>query len=102
MGKNGEKWKIRAYRDSDFAGDKDTRLSVKGLYIYIFKCLVSWKSHGQNTVELSSMETEYIAISELCTEILLIKSILKSLNIKIKLSITVHCDNIGRALPLSQ
>ena len=37
----------------------------------------------------------YIAISELCTEILFIKSILEFLKIEIKLPIIVHCDNIG-------
>ena len=47
------------------------------------------------TVELSSTEAEYIAISEICTEILLKTSILEFLNIKIKLLVTVHCDNIG-------
>ena len=78
-----------------FAGDKDKRLSVTGFCIYIYGCLVSWKSHGQKTVALSSTEAEYIAISELCAEILLIKSILEFLKIEIKLPIIVHCDNIG-------
>ena len=63
--------------------------------IYIYGCLVSWKSHGQKTVALSSTEAEYIAISELCAEILLIKLILELLKIKMKLPIIVHCDNIG-------
>ena len=93
--KNQEKWEIKAYGDSDFAGDKDKRLSVTGFCIYIYGCLVSWKSHGQKTVALSSTEAEYIAISELCAEILLIKSILEFLKIEIKLPIIVHCDNIG-------
>ena len=74
--KNEKKWKIRAFRDSDFAGDMDKRLSVTGFCIYIYGYLVSWKSHGQKTVALSSTEAAYIAISELCAEILLIKSIL--------------------------
>ena len=46
-------------------------------------------------VALSPTEAEYIAISELCTEILVIKSILEFLKIKIKLPIIVYCDNIG-------
>jgi len=70
--KNEKKWKIRAFGDSDFAGDKDKQLSVTGFCIYIYGCLVSWKSHGQKTVALSSTEAEYIAISKLCAEILLI------------------------------
>ena len=93
--KNEKKWKIRAFGDSDFAGYKDKRLSVTGFCIYIYGCLVSWKSHGQKTVALSSTEAEYIAISALCAEILLIRSILEFLEIKTELPITVHCDNIG-------
>ena len=57
--------------------------------------MVSWKLHGQKTVALSSTEAEYISISELCAEILLIKSILEFLKIEIKLPIIMHCDNIG-------
>ena len=36
-----------------------------------------------------------MTISELCTEILVIKLILGFLKIKIKLPFSVHCDNIG-------
>ena len=85
---NEEKWKIKTYRDSGYTGDKDN-------CIYMFGCLVSWKSYGEKGVTLSLAEAKYIAISELCTEILLIKSILEFLNIKIKLLIIVHYDNIG-------
>ena len=60
--KNQEKRKIKAYGDSDFSGDKDKRLSVTGFCIYIYGCLVSWKSHGQKTVALSSTEAEYLSL----------------------------------------
>ena len=77
MDKEKEKWKIKAFGESDFAGEEDKQLSVTGFYIYLYGCLVSWKSHGQKTFALSSTEAEYIAISELCTEILSIKLILE-------------------------
>ena len=72
-------------------------MSITEFCVYIFECHVSWKSHGQKTVVLSSSATKakYIVILELYTEILFIKSILEFLNIKIKLPIIVHCDNIG-------
>ena len=46
-------------------------------------------------VVLSSIRAEYIPILELCTEILLKKSIWDFLDINIKLPIIVYCDNIG-------
>ena len=47
-------WCIKAYCDSDFAGDKDKRISVSGYCIYLMGCLISWKSKGQKHVTLSS------------------------------------------------
>ena len=40
MDKEEKKWKIKAFGDSDFAGEKDKRLSVKGFCIYLYGCLV--------------------------------------------------------------
>lgn len=88
-------WKIVAYCDSDYAGDPDTRISVTGYGIYIGTCLASWKSRGQKSVTLSSTEAEYVAVSEVCTEIIFIKQVLEFLGITIDFPITVNCDNVG-------
>ena len=71
--KNVTMWKVKAYSDSDFAGDKDTRLSICGYGIYLFDCLISWRSRAMRTHALSSTEAEYIAVSEVTCEILFIK-----------------------------
>ena len=88
-------WDFKAYSDSDFAGDKDTRLSVCGYGIYLFNCLVSWKSRAMRTHALSSTEAEYIAVSEVLCEILFIKQVLEFMGIKVKYPIVIHCDNVG-------
>ena len=49
----------------------------------------------KKNVTLSSSEAEYVAISEVCTEIMFIKTILSFLGIEIKRPIQVNCDNIG-------
>ena len=61
-------WKIEAYSDSDYAGDRDTRRSVSGYIIMVNGCVVLWRSRGQKSVTLSSSEAEYIAASETVTE----------------------------------
>ena len=33
----GVKWEMKAFCDSDFAGDKDTRISVTGFVIYVME-----------------------------------------------------------------
>ena len=88
-------WEIRAYSDSDFAGDTDTRKSVSGFVIYLCGAAISWRSKGQKSVSLSSTEAEYIAILEVAMEILYIAGILKFLGVKIKYPIEVNVDNIG-------
>ena len=52
------KWEVRGYCDSDFAGDKETRISVSGFCVFVLGCLVSWKSRGQKNVTLSSTEAD--------------------------------------------
>ena len=44
---------------------------------------------------LSSTEAEYVAVLEVCQEIMFIKSILEFIGVKIKTPITVYCDNVG-------
>ena len=88
-------WDLKGYCDSDFAGDSDTRKSVSGFVIYLCGAAIAWRSKGQKSVTLSSTEAEYVAISEVATEILYIAGILKFLNIPLEYPITVNVDNIG-------
>ena len=90
-----QNWKLKAYSDSDFAGDKDTRLSVSGYGIYLFNCLISWKSRAMRTHALSSTEAEYIAVSEVLCEILFIRQVLEFMGVKLEYPIVIHCDNVG-------
>ena len=53
----GEKWEFKCMCDSDYAGDKDNRLSLTGYCIYVNGCLVSWKCRAQRSQILSSTET---------------------------------------------
>ena len=88
-------WKIVAYCDSDFAGDKNIRTSVTGFCIYIGDNLISWKARAQKSVTLSSTEAEYVAVSEVCAEIIFIKYLLEFVGVNVKYPITVMCDNVG-------
>ena len=58
-------------------------------------CLISWKSRGQKHLTLSSTEAKYIAVSEVCTDIMFIKMIMEFLQFKIERPVKVHCDNVG-------
>ena len=84
-----------AYTDSDWAGDKDTRISVSGYVIFLLGVPVSWKSKGQRSVTLSSSEAELVALSEAAKEIKFIVQILLSMGIPVKLPVICRVDNVG-------
>ena len=88
-------WKLEALSDSDFANDKDTRYSVYGYIIYFGGVPVAWKSKSIRSVSLSTTEAEYVAVSEVVKEIKFLYQMLRSMEIKVPLSIKVHVDNVG-------
>ena len=86
---------VLLYSDSDWAGDKETRISVTGFCIFVQGCPISWKSKGQKTVTLSSSEAELMALSEATKELRFIYEIMKDMGVKVKLPIICRVDNIG-------
>lgn len=96
-----KKWSIKAYSDSDFAGDVDGRKSVSGYVIYMDGMPISWRSKGQKSVSLSSTEAEYMAVSEVTMELLFIHGVMKFLGMEQKLPMIVNVDNVG-AIYLAQ
>jgi len=90
-----QKWELKAYSDSDYAGDRDNRRSVSGYIILLAGVPVIWRSKMQRSVSLSSTEAEYVAISEVTMDIMFVKQILEFLKIPVQLPIQVHVDNVG-------
>ena len=94
------KWALKALSDSDFASDKETRISVFGYIIYFCGIPIAWRSKGMKSVVLSATEAEYMALSEVVKELKFIVQLLQTMNIEVELPITVHVDNV-RAIWLS-
>ena len=88
-------WKLEAFSDSDFANDKETRISVYGYVFYSCGVPVAWKSKSMRSVVLSTTEAEYVAISEVVKEIKFKYQVLESMDVKVPLPIKVRVDNIG-------
>jgi hypothetical protein len=84
--------KIIAYSDADFAGDSETRKSTSG-YCIFYGGLVSWKSQRQTLVTLSTMESEYVALTSTAQEILWLKKLLVNLFPNQKFECEVKEDN---------
>ena len=88
-------WTIVVYSDSDFAGDKETRVSIAGFVIYLMGVPICWKSKGMKSVTLSSSEAEYVALAEAAKEVKFVYQVLQSMGMKIKTPIIVRVDNVG-------
>ena len=93
--KSIRKWVLKALSDSDFASDKETRISVFGDVIYFCGIPIAWRSKGMKSVVLSTTEAEYMALSEVVKELKFIVQLLQTMNITVELPITVYVDNVG-------
>ncbi|GJY99826.1 hypothetical protein Tco_0517256, partial [Tanacetum coccineum] len=65
---------MTAYADADHAGCQDTRRSTSGSAQFLGDKLVSWSSKKQKYTAISSTESEYIALSGCCAQILWMRS----------------------------
>lgn len=65
--------RIYAFCDSDWASDPDKRRSCTGFTVQMASASISWHSHLQEIVALSSTEAEYIALSECVKQVLWLK-----------------------------
>ena len=72
---------MMGYSDSDMAGDIDSRKSTSGYMIKFAGEAVTWQSRLQRCVALSTIEAEFIAITEACKELLWVKKFLQELGV---------------------
>ena len=85
------KWALKALSDSDFARNKETRICVFGYMIYFCGIPIAWRSKGMKSIVLSTTEAECMALSEVVKDL----KFIVTMNIEVKLPITVHVDNVG-------
>jgi hypothetical protein len=81
--------------DSDWAGDKYTRISTTGHVFYIDTMPISWLSKSQKSVACSSCEAEYIALSSAAQEGVYLLHLLQEMDINVKTPIVIAQDNQG-------
>jgi hypothetical protein len=91
----GNLFQLFGRADSEWCGDKDTRISVYGFILYFCGAPISWKSKMGRSVTLSSTEAEYVSLSELAKEVLFVKQVLDSMGLELEYPITIQTDNVG-------
>ena len=106
-----EELKLECYVDADFAGlygveDSSDSVSAKsrsGYIIFLGNCPTLWKSQLQSEVSLSTLESEYVALSQSIRTVLPMQTLLKEIiptitiprSLTVNLITTVFEDNNG-------
>lgn len=89
-----------AFSDADFAANRDDRTSMGGQILFIEKAPIAWRTFKEKCVSLSTMESEFIAMTETAKELLWFDRILtESFNRKIfdghKVKSCLYVDNMA-------
>ena len=84
---------IIAYADANYGSDIITRRSTSGMTVHLGGSLVNWKTARQKFISLSSAESEYAALSELCIDLVYYKQLAQDLGIFLQDPITVNENN---------
>ena len=71
--------RLQGYSDANWAGDMDTRRSTTGYVVMLNNGAIAWKSRRQPTVALSTMESEYMALTDATKELKWIKTLIAEL-----------------------
>jgi hypothetical protein len=83
-----------AYSDTDFAGDWDDRKST-GVYVFLIGTgTVSWSAKKQKVTALSTLEAEYMAMSQAAREATWMLRMLKELGTNVQF-VKIFADNQG-------
>jgi Reverse transcriptase (RNA-dependent DNA polymerase) len=110
--KLNDKASVDCYVDADFCGgfkktfdlqDPATAKSRTGYVIYVFGIPICWGSKLQHEVALSTMEAEYVALSQSTREVLALRNLLQEMGIEMAITkdlkfltkSTVFEDNAG-------
>jgi hypothetical protein len=88
----GATFDLIGYSDSDYVGCKIDRKSTSERCHLLGRSLVSWTSRKQNSVALSTVEAEYIAVGACFTQILYMKQTLLDYGVVLE-KVPLLCDN---------
>ena len=91
---NNENVHIEVFCNSDYAGDKETRVCLSRYILYFCNVPVAWRSKAQKNVTLSSSKGEFFSLNEAAKEVKFIVQVIELIGIEVKKPATIRVDNI--------
>ena len=85
---------LEAYSNADFAGDPETQRSTSGMVCKHSDGAITWLSRKQQSVSLSTTESEFIAASEAAKKLIWLKRLIEEI-VKLKENPVLMVDNVG-------
>ena len=83
-----------ACTNSDWASDSNNRRSQTGYFLKLAGGAISWMSHAQKTVALSSTEAEYMALSDCSRQVVWMHTLMGELSYHLR-PVPICGDNQG-------
>ncbi|GFU70063.1 retrovirus-related Pol polyprotein from transposon TNT 1-94 [Trichonephila clavipes] len=82
------------YETQIFATNRDDRVSMRGFITFIDENPISSRIFKQKSVSLSTMEAEYVSLTEAAKEFIWLKNVIDNKSLNLELSENVmFCDN---------
>ena len=72
---------VRILCDADWASDNTDRKSYSGMTVLLAGATVSWHARKQHSTALSSVESEYISLTETAKEVVWLRGLMKELQL---------------------
>nr|GEV87529.1 retrovirus-related Pol polyprotein from transposon TNT 1-94 [Tanacetum cinerariifolium] len=88
----GSSFGLTAFSDADHGRCTDTRKSTPGGIQFLGDKLVSWMSKKQDCTTMSSAETEYVALSTSCAQVMWMRTQLQDYGLNYN-NIPLYCDS---------
>ena len=83
----GKELIIKAYADSDYAGEQKSRRSRTGFIVHLNNAYIYWYSKRQTGVETSSLGSKFIAMKQCCEYLQGLRFKLRSMGIHVSMSV---------------
>jgi hypothetical protein len=78
---NDDKYHIKGYTDSDWAGDTSTCKLISGYLFLGARALIAWGSHKQLIIALFTCEAEYVTASDAAREVTWLRNLFAEIDL---------------------